>query len=1297
MIPIASTELHFCVSVFITQTGSLVLILVILLLILTVGNTPAKLLTAHIPVYQPVAKILLLGCGDPRHILYTTWCHQQAGELSNDQILSVTTCDIEPSTIARNILLYRLILDSIDIQIAWCIFYDRIIDDVCMAAVVESASKLYKSAETLKEWHNTSFGSYIKFCDEGTFKIVRRIWAVYAKGRVSKEAEDRMNENELRKKYLLPEGCVVLTSATLAMPCSWQALMNKEVHIEMFRKYASTGRSPHSTYASRSLLTTPNPTMYRGEGQIADLHYGLDPVCNFHVAEAYANLQYDPTMTIIRRKTNKETTAVAVTAVSSVSSSLSSSSISDTTTATTTAAAVTTTTKTRTRTTATAAITINPNTGRMVAKKITKKSSSSSKSSAILNGNHHNENNNNNENGNTNNSNRSNGNNNENGIENDGDDDVVDDEVIYSVCLSQFSRWCLAFKRAITEKKLIIRSFSGDMFDLSQSMVYTKSNPKISSVYGMIGSLRQGNIVLQEDVPLEYDMIDTSNVSDHCGLLNVLLACRELLCEGINSVIATQIASTLSKSAGDKDLLSTEIRTDIHTFAAVTGLCLLDSSSQVTTSFSTWSTFNLMPILMTALTSSLHSNVLLEWKYVRPATIRVKIDSPDFISIFTQIYSNMFRWSFGKLDRNTPGNSEKYYNDASVEMSGQSSYAAPSIQTFVQLLRYGVSGFHSVENSSIIGLLQSISSLNFAFQKNYNSSLVAWLSIFGLLLPFKVQSPLLSTLQLKKKQSVSNSSRCTELIDIANKPIVLVLLTLLIPKCVIMDKLNSIQCPIIEMSVRTNSTDDRFTSIQMQYVSERLFSAQSKSNMSGENALVYSNFNLLIGTSQNYKFLACTTLIPQSCLEGDDVEISLRVPYSVYLREPEMLSLFGMSGVVYSAAFNDKTKVSWSVYSPIKNEIDIKKTRGQCILCDTMDVLNETKWSPLNAVIKNGEITSYTCKIDLGETEYHRNGGMKNCVPILQYSTTLRAVLQLQQEHKIQAQLPVPTDMCRTTVQISRKKGFLNLIIPLFKEFSFLSLPMFRTSTHPSQFYFIGAPRCLLNCMPKINTNIKLSKSDWLSNLAGSQVGFDDRKGNLSGLSADNFSMKETIHAILLNFIGHNPHLRGKKSKLFALNSEKNGVEILIYVNAVRINFHDYSVLIDAAVCVLTNYPNNSTAVGKWCNEMNYKREICFTSVKSGEVVLWKKALPAMNERTRNNWKHTSTCQYVTSGTDSIPLSCNTNGHCVVCQCGQGKGLEGTEFEHDIKPSHPIYQHFFRAAISPFFSTLKCLHDHDKE
>ena len=39
---------------------------------------------------------------------------QQAGDLSLEQILHVTTCDIEPSIIARNIILYKLVYDEND-------------------------------------------------------------------------------------------------------------------------------------------------------------------------------------------------------------------------------------------------------------------------------------------------------------------------------------------------------------------------------------------------------------------------------------------------------------------------------------------------------------------------------------------------------------------------------------------------------------------------------------------------------------------------------------------------------------------------------------------------------------------------------------------------------------------------------------------------------------------------------------------------------------------------------------------------------------------------------------------------------------------------------------------------------------------------------------------------------------------------------------------------------------------------------------------------------------------------------
>ena len=75
-----------------------------------------------------------------------------------------------------------------------------------------------------------------------------------------------------------------------------------------------------------------------------------------------------------------------------------------------------------------------------------------------------------------------------------------------------------------------------------------------------------------------------------------------------------------------------------------------------------------------------------------------------------------------------------------------------------------------------------------------------------------------------------------------------------------------------------------------------------------------------------------------------------------------------------------------------------------------------------------------------------------------------------------------------------------------------------------------------------------------------------------------------------------------------------------------------------------------------------------------------------MNERTRNDWKHTKNCQYVSSGADTIPLSSKCGGLPVMCQCCMGTGMLGSEFEEIVGKSNPVYQHFFRAAISPLFN-----------
>ena len=57
------------------------------------GNTPPVCLTQDLPFEQD-ADILLLGCGDVRSILFTTYV-----DSNPDRKLDITCCDIEPAVL----------------------------------------------------------------------------------------------------------------------------------------------------------------------------------------------------------------------------------------------------------------------------------------------------------------------------------------------------------------------------------------------------------------------------------------------------------------------------------------------------------------------------------------------------------------------------------------------------------------------------------------------------------------------------------------------------------------------------------------------------------------------------------------------------------------------------------------------------------------------------------------------------------------------------------------------------------------------------------------------------------------------------------------------------------------------------------------------------------------------------------------------------------------------------------------------------------------------------------------------
>ena len=115
--------------------------------------------------------------------------------------------------------------------------------------------------------------------------------------------------------------------------------------------------------------------------------------------------------------------------------------------------------------------------------------------------------------------------------------------------MEEFKRWCLAFSRRIKKQQapLVIRFLVGDAIAACRALHYCTVNgsvdpglytapwsPALMKLDG--GDYEQG---ASYRAPLQFNVIDTSNLTDHIGLFNILIPCRPLMQTRSSSVIFT--------------------------------------------------------------------------------------------------------------------------------------------------------------------------------------------------------------------------------------------------------------------------------------------------------------------------------------------------------------------------------------------------------------------------------------------------------------------------------------------------------------------------------------------------------------------------------------------------------------------------------------------------------------------------------------------------------------------------------------------------------------------------------------
>lgn len=412
-----------------------------------IGNTAAASLTRDLSPEQS-ADILLLGCGDPRNILYTLYSDVTVD--SAVRKMDITCCDLEPAILARNILLFSLLENNEPMDRVWEIFYHFKIDHHALKLLVAHSQELYNHARTIESWRASRFNSFLKMVDSRTLAEIRSYWKRYIEfPKISGHRLQRLLNEQVKLSKSVFEKAPANISAGRSAGMLWPNALVPAA--DLFRAFWETG-TIFTRGSDISYATKLNPTfIYSLSGEVFNPHYASFPAYGFHLAPAFAPVDFDPAGPL-------------------------------------------------------------PNTG-----------------STILN-----------------------------------------------VCRQQFKAWCESFRRARAAEAITIRFFSGDALAFCHALKSFAETGK-PSTSTFVSAWRAPQINLDQitsvpQAPTTFDVIDTSNLADHLGLLNLIIATSPLLKKepASQAVLYTETLIPIGQDAISS--FKERICTDVPTLALLFGI-----------------------------------------------------------------------------------------------------------------------------------------------------------------------------------------------------------------------------------------------------------------------------------------------------------------------------------------------------------------------------------------------------------------------------------------------------------------------------------------------------------------------------------------------------------------------------------------------------------------------------------------------------------------------------------------------------------------------------------------------------
>ncbi|CAI7623202.1 unnamed protein product [Penicillium glandicola] len=1119
-----------------------------------IGNTPAVSLTQDLPPKKN-ADLLLLGCGDVRHVLFTVHTEQQSRD---PRLLDVTGCDVDAAVIARNIILLSLILEDVNgfnEQLIWNLFYHFRIDEGSLDLLQTQTTKLLSLSTSLQTWQQSQYGRVIRICDRVSLERVRDMWKFYGEKRegdvlrlFKKKLNDGMRISQEFQKSVFGDSITMLTGIRAAAPMCLEATRDLG---DLYKNYWAFGTT-ETDETARSLAVNSNPMFAPKDGNMF-LHYGTDPVLGFHIGPCYAPIE---------------------------------------------------------------------------------RTSPYSRSFSEKPGLHE----------------------------------------IINTAKTEFWTWTKSFRAHSMADLITLRFFVGDAVAFAYTLQQTRATGPSKSSRWYRDRYHFEPLVLDDEhysdasAPLVFDIIDTSNLGDHLGALNLLTATSPLL---RNTFSATLYSEKLVRSQETQiSLLESLLCGDMTTVSTFLGLVPVEAVTNAA-----FSSAGDEALCQDVSGPSSPGQVFARIAWKRPlnpadATVDtlglIHIDSVGLAQALYQVFLRMFAdEDLSKLLAKMKG----------AQIPSLPTYNRASFVAFLCLVKTRTSTDWNKTMEEFLSLMDQDTSL--AFSNTYMQELNLWMHLKGL---YSVD--ILKT----SPHSMTGHPQTGTLQGWQNMP-PMVSVTLLVPR----SKLD----PFITETIKVGFTPPLHAILQS---SPR--AANQWQNMFAETQIGFGNIQTK-GSRYSDSFEVKIDEDSLGWKGKSPMLLSFYVPSWILLQEPRTATVSlaiphsPTTNRIFATSLGNNLTIFTAEQQQVENVYITKNLPHQDSVMSingfhSEDVKNEVcpdgnSETTITATVNEttGQISSFTDRVQILSEKL--KALLRDGSAIKQSSQSpFNYALSIEKGPSFKANFPAPVLDSTVRVRIARKSSYLEVVADVAKSTDWSALrsfmyPVFSDSGLPALW---NMPCINISSLPTIDfTNPSSERLRWLRTHLPTMWSAQESalKFNPSLSASPNVrarvDFKDSLFHIFIGFSGTSD----RQASVYGIDCpEEKGVQMLVFVSKMLLDISNRTVVLDAAVLPLYTdlMPQILPALQSMAKSNHAPASI---RTSKDELHLWKEALPAWTERCRS-WSHKSSCEYVKTGT--IPLSTKF-GERVLCSCGEGS--VPIDFMPEFAGWKELAKHSVRMVISPAF------------